>query len=52
MGRLRRWPLLKQDDFCTLDPEADAYLVADAGRGARIAERAKAPVHLGLLDLG
>jgi hypothetical protein len=52
MGRLKRWPLFKQDDVRTLDPEADAYLVADARRHARIAERAKAPVHLGLLDLG
>jgi hypothetical protein len=52
MGRLKRWPLFKQDDFRTLDPEGEAYLVADARRHARIAERAEAPVHVGLLDLG
>jgi hypothetical protein len=52
MGRLKRRALFIQDDFRALDPEADPYLAPDAGRDARFTERAKASVHLGLLDLG
>lgn len=51
MGRLKRWPLFKQDDVGPHDPEAEAYLVPDVRRHARLAERAEAPIHLGFLDL-
>jgi hypothetical protein len=35
MGRLKRWPLFKQDDVGPHDPEAEAYVVADVRRHAR-----------------
>ena len=51
MGRLKRWPLLKQNDVGPLDPVAEAHLIAGVRRHVRLAERAEALVHLGLLDL-